>query len=399
MLQLALKTELNPNNAQRQLFERCAGAARFVWNWGLGRKQEIRQWNQLPTVQMKYPSAMDLHKELVIKKQGEFAWLYELPKSVAQESLRDLDKAYTNLFKRGYGWPKFKSKKWAKNSFRVNGEAVEVADNAIRLPIIGWVRLKEKGYLLPEEAVHLLSVTVSERAGKWFVSVSVEDPSRSPVRVPKDAPIVGIDVGLNTLAVLSNGVTVESPKALHVGERKLKRLSRAVSRKQKGSANHQKAVRKLARHHLQITNVRKDALNKATTQLAKAKSVYVVEDLSVRAMMGNHRLAKSIADASWSELVRQLEYKASWYGSRVVKADRFYPSTKRCSSCGNVKESMPLGERTYQCERCGMIADRDLNASRNLQQWPSVCRTLKTPVKTVASAPVREAGIVVDGGQ
>jgi putative transposase len=395
MISLALKTELDPSGAQRELFERCAGAARFVWNWGLGRKQEVRQWNQMPTVRMKYPSAMDLHKELVRAKQGPFAWLYDLPKSVAQESLRDLDKAYTNLFKHGYGWPKFKSKKWAKKSFRVNGDAVEVADNSIRLPVIGWVRLKEKGYLLPEEAVHLLSVTVSERAGKWFVSVSVEDVSHHKARVPKDAPVVGIDVGLTTLATLSNGLTIESPRALRTGERKMKRLQRAVSRKQKGSANRQKAIQKLQRCHLKITNVRRDALNKATTGLAKAKSVYVVEDLSVRAMMGNHHLAKSIADASWTELVRQLEYKAAWYGSRVVKADRFFPSTKRCSSCGLVKDTMPLGERTFRCERCGMVADRDLNASRNLQQWPSVRRTLETPVKATTQV-AREAGIVVD---
>lgn len=298
-------------------------------------------------------------------------------------------------FKHGYGWPKFKSKKWAKKSFRFNGENVVVADNAIRLPLIGWVRLKERGYLLPEGAVHLLSVTVSERGGKWFVAVSVEDSSR-PIRVPKNAPVVGIDRGLKTLAVLSSGLTIESPKALRAGERKLKHLQRAVSRKQKGSANRTKAVQKLQRHHLRITNVRKDALNKATTGLAKAKSVYVVEDLAVRAMMGNHHLAKSIADASWTELLRQLEYKAAWYGSRVVKADRFFPSTKRCSSCGLVKDAMPLGERTFRCDECGLVMDRDLNASLNLQQWPLVQRTLETPVKAATSA-AREAGIVVGG--
>jgi putative transposase len=396
----ALKTELDPNEAQREFFELCAGAARYVWNWGLGRKQGVRQWNLLPTVRMKFPSAMDLHKELVRLKQveghGGMAWLYSVPKSVAQESLRDLDRAFTNLFAHGYGWPKFKSKRRAKKSFRLTGDRVTVADNAIRVPLIGWVRLKERGYLLPEKAVHIVSVTLSEWGGKWFVSVSVHDASARPALVLEHAPVIGIDRGLKTLAVLSDGGTIESPHALRANESKLKRLQRAVSRKQRGSSNRQKAVRKLRRHHLRITNVRKDAMHKATTKLAKAKSVYVVEDLSVQAMMGNHHLAQSIADASWSELVRQLEYKATWYGSRVIRADRVFPSTKRCSGCGTVKGTVPFSDRTFRCDACGMVLDRDLNASRNLSQWPTVRGTRKTPAKATVSVAY-ETGIVVDG--
>lgn len=375
----AYKTELDPNRSQATSFKAHADAARFAWNWGLGRKQEVNDLNKLPIAHIKIPTAIDLHRELNRLKKNKFPWFYEVSKCAPQEALRDLDVAFKNLFEHGYGWPKFKSKNWATQKFTLTG-SVQVADNAIKLPRLGWIRLKERGYLLPEGAVHITAATVSKRAGKWFVSLQVREDIE-PVPVPEDAPTIGIDMGLNTFAVLSDGSSIESPKALNRNERKLKHLQRSVSRKKGGSSNRKKADQKLARHHLRITNIRKDALHKATTEMAKAQAVYVVEDLSVRAMMGNHHLAKSIADAGWSEFVRQLEYKAGWYGSRVVKADRFFPSTKRCSSCSNVKKTMALRERVYQCEQCGMVLGRDLNAAKNLAQWPSVRRTLETPVE------------------
>jgi putative transposase len=169
--------------------------------------------------------------------------------------------------------------------------------------------------------------------------------------------------------------------------------------------NRGRAVEALRRLHFRIGNIRKDAICKATTMLARTKSVIVVEDLHVKNMMANHRLAKSIGDAAMGELVHQLEYKAAWYGSRLIVADQWYPSTKRCSNCGHVKKSMRLSERTYRCEACGMTIDRDLNAARNLEQWPGVARTLKTPVEggvqhpvTVARPPCESGTISLEGG-
>ncbi len=191
----------------------------------------------------------------------------------------------------------------------------------------------------------------------------------------------GVDRGICSLIVVSDGTSIENPRALARRERKLKRLQRAVSRKKMGSVNRRKAVDALRRLHYRIANVRRDTVSKATTTLAKTKSVIVVEDLRVRNMMANHRLAKSIQDAAMAEVVRQLGYKTAWYGSRLILADAWYPSTKRCSGCGRVKEKMPLDERIYRCEACGLVMGRDLNAARNLEQWPGVARTLETPVE------------------
>ena len=189
-----------------------------------------------------------------------------------------------------------------------------------------------------------------------------------------------MDLGISRLATVSDGSVIENPKPLRRMERSLKHLQRVVSRRRKGSSNRHKAVLRAQHLYLRITNVRKDALHKATTMLAKTKSVVVVEDLAARGLLKNHRLAKSVADASWSEFVRQLGYKTRWYGSKLVKADRFFPSTKTCSKCGTVKLEMSLAQRTFHCE-CGLVMDRDLNAAINLSRWPAVGRTHETPVR------------------
>jgi putative transposase len=319
--------------------------------------------------------------------------MYDVSKCAPQEALRNLDAAFENFFEGRARFPKLKSRKHGLGAFTVTG-TITVRPGCIQLPRLGWVRLKENGYL--PSKVHINSATVSERARRWFVSVSVVVQQEKPRSVC--GPVVGVDRGLRSLAVVSDGFVVENPRALHRQERKLKRLQRAVNRKVKGSSNRHNAVRALARLHLKISNVREDALHKATTKLARTKSVIVVEDLGVRGMMANRRLAKSIADAGWGEFARQLVYKTAWYGSRLVVADRFFPSTKMCCQCGNIKETIGPSERTYSCERCETVMDRDLNAAINLSRWPGVARTPKTPVEsgvplTVASEqPLREAG-------
>ena len=208
---------------------------------------------------------------------------------------------------------------------------------------------------------------MSERGRRWFVSVQAEVEIPDPQEAGK--PVVGVDLGITRLATLSDGTSIENPQVLKHALRKIKRFQRIVSRRQKGGANRRKAVDRLARTHLRVTNLRKDTLHQATSLLAKTKSAVVLEDLNVSGMLKNHHLAQAIADVGLYEFRRQLTYKGKWYGCQVLLADRYYPSTKRCSHCGNVKAEMDLGQRSYACEVCGWVMERDLNAAVNLEQW------------------------------
>jgi len=364
----AYKTELDVNNAQKTNCLRHAGAARFAYNWGLSRKITAYQAGE------KAPTAIDLHRELNALKKTELSWLYTVSKCAPQEALRNLDCAYDHFFRRvkqkkagkkmKVGLPRFKSKKKGLGSFRLTG-AIHVFEKSIQPPRLGVLRLKEAGYL-PTNEVHILSATVSERAGRWFVSVQVELELPDPQ--PKEKPIVGVDLGISHLAVLSDGTVFENSHALKSSLERLRRLQRRVSRKQQGSANREKAVRRLSRAHVRVVNLRKHSLHQITTFLVRTKSGIVVEDLHVSGMMKNHALAQSIGDAGMAEFRRQLTYKGKWYGCEVKLASRRYPSTKRCSGCGEVKQKMGLGERVYRCPACGMVMDRDLNAAVNLEQ-------------------------------
>ena len=356
----AYRTELDPTNVQRTALLRHAGTARFAYNWGLQRKQEAWWMNQLPVPRVKTPTAIDLHRELNLRKKSGLGWMYESSKCAPQEALRDLDRAYRNFFEGRAGFPRFHSRHRGSGSFRLTG-SIAVSDRHIELPRIGRVRWKEHGYV-PEQ-LPILSVTLSDRAGRWYASVVVEEERPDPAPIMGD--IVGVDLGINHLATVSNGTVFENPKALAGRLRKLQHLQREVSRKQKGGHNREKAKRRLSRCHAKVADLRKDALHKATTVLARTKPVLVAETLRPENMLKNHHLARSLADASFGEFMRQLEYKCRWYGSRLVKADPFYPSTKLCSGCGALRE-MPLSERVYSCPCCGLVVDRDLNASRNL---------------------------------
>ncbi len=364
----AFKTELDLNNAQKADCARYAGAARFAYNWGLARKIESYQKGE------KVPTAIDLHRELNVLKQGELAWMYAVSKCAPQEALRNLDQAYAHFFRRvkakkagkkiQAGFPKFKSKKNGLGSFRLTG-ALRVFEHAVQLPRLGRLRLKERGYL-PVDGVHILSATVSEHAGRWFVSLQVEMSQPEPLDTTK--PVVGVDLGILRLATVSDGIGMDNPRALKSDLRKIKRLQRVVSRRQKGSANRKKAVRRLARAHLRVANIRKNALHQVTSLLARTKSAVVLEDLNVSGMMKNHALAQAIADVGFYEFRRQMEYKGQWYGCQIILAPPFYPSTKRCSRCGHIRGEMDLSVRVYACDLCGLRIDRDLNAAINLEQ-------------------------------
>jgi putative transposase len=368
LVQRAYKTELDLTDRQITACRQHTGAARWAYNWGLRIKQERYK------ARRKRPTAIDLHRELNALKQTDVSWMYSVSKCAPQEALWNLDAAFQQFFRRcalkkqgkwkgKLGYPRFKTKKKGLGSFRLTGRIV-VSEKAIVLPRLGRLRLKERGYL-PTKGVQIFSATVSEHAGHWYVSLQVEQEQVTPENT---GPVVGIDLGIKQLATLSDGEVIPNPRHLKRGLKKLKRLQRMVSRRQKGGKNRKKAVRKLARLHRQIKNQRRNTLHQVTTRLAKTTSVLVIEDLNVSGMLKNHHLAQAIGDVGFYEFKRQLLYKARWYGSRVILADQWEPSSKRCSRCGWIDEDLTLSTRTFHCAQCGLVLDRDLNAAINLEK-------------------------------
>jgi putative transposase len=374
----SFKTELKPNNKQRTLLVKHCGVARFTYNLGLNRQIENKKNGN------KFLTAIDLHKELVKLKNTDYPWLREVSKWVPQEALRNLEKAYKNFFrncknkKKGKkGFPRFKSRKNGIGSFTLC-EPIYVYDDCVKLPRIGRVRLKEKSYVPTN--LRITQATISEKAGKWFVAISFDIPKRVSFK-PREGT-VGVDLGLKELAVCSDGLVVENPRPLKKRLKKLKRLQKKHSKKQKGSKNKEKSRIKLSKLHYKISCIRRDTLHKLTTYLTKTKSRIVIEDLSPSNMIKNHCLAQAISDVGWAEFRRQLEYKAEWYNCKIVVVDRFYPSSKKCNKCGNIKKDLTLADRIYKCEACGLEIDRDLNAAINLEKYPS----------TASSAGIKACG-------
>jgi putative transposase len=356
----AYRYELKPSNHQKTLLKQHAGTARFTYNWGLAKR--IAEYQQTK----KSTNAIAQHKELNALKEKEFPWMYEVSKCAPQEALRNLDRAFKNFFERlekgeKPGFPRFK-KKGDGDSFRLTG-SIRIYQKAVKLPRLGKIRLKENTNKFKGR---ILSATVTLEADRWFVSLQVVCERNDPE--PVKGETVGVDVGINSFAVMSDERKVENPKFLDKSLKKIIQKSKALSRKQKGSNNREKAKLRLSRAYRKIKNQRKDFLHKLSSELAKTKPVIVIEDLNVRGMVRNRKLSRRILDSGWSEFRRLLEYKCEWYGSRLMIADKFYPSTKMCSECGRVKDVMSLSEREYICESCGMRMDRDLNASKNLNK-------------------------------
>ena len=358
----AYKTELDLNNKEVTLLKKYSGMRRLAWNWGLGMIKS----GKVP------PNAMKLNLAWNIWKKENIPFWVEYSKAVAQSAFQDLERAFQAFFRgckgKGpkVGYPRFRSKKTSKKSFRLIG-TIHIKMNRIQVPRIGELRLKEKGYL-PVDA-KVLSVTISERAGKWFVSAVCEHNQQSEKCV--NGEVLGIDLGIKTLAVLSNGKKFENSKAYRKLEKQLARSQRRFSRQKKESNRREQTRQKISKIHYRISCIRSDSIHKATTEIAKTKqlSLVVLEDLNVNGMVKNHKLAKSIQDASFFEFRRQLEYKSKWNGFDIIVADRFFPSSKKCSSCGVIKEDLSLSERTYDCPSCNLNIDRDLNAAINLRNW------------------------------
>lgn len=362
MIHRAYRYELDPNNKQQTSLLQHAGAARFAYNWGLEHRISLFKSNEGKD---RFTDAMKQHKILNSLKKTEFPWMYDVSKCAPQEALRDLDRAFKHFYrglrsKRKIGFPKFK-KKGRHDSFRLTG-TIKFIGRTIQLPRLGRIRLKEKRELY--YSGRILSATVSRNADRWFVSVCVEEEITDPES--NNLPAVGVDVGILTLATLSDGTTFEKPKAHKRRERKLKRLHKSLSRKRNGSKNREKAKRKLSKEYHRIYCLRHDTLHKLTTFLAKSHGRIVIEDLNVEGMKQNRRLSKAISDVGFGEFRRQLEYKCLWYGSELIIAPRFFPSSKLCSNCGHKMDELKLSTREYVCEQCGIRIDRDLNAALNL---------------------------------
>jgi putative transposase len=399
----AFRFELDPNDRERGQLASHAGAARFAWNWGLERcKRALDQGERVP-------SAPELHREWNTWKRENAPWWVEVSKCAPQEAFRDLAAGFKAFFGSRSGkrkgpkvrFPKFKKKYGCRDAFRLTGAVRAEAGARVHLPRLKRLRTKESTRKLVERVeggrCRILSATVSRQAERWFVSFTVENHREDPV-APGPSGSVGIDLGVSCFAVLSNGERIESPRPLERSLRKLRRLSKAHTRKEKGSCNRKRSARRLSRLHAKIANQRSDWLHKVTTRLAKSHGRIVVEDLAVANLIRNRRLARQIADQGWGEFRRQLGYKTAWYGSELVAADRYWPSTKRCSACGNLKE-VSLDERTYRCARqgCGLVLDRDLNAARNLVSYPETVavsepETLNACGEGSAGQPVRPGG-------
>jgi putative transposase len=370
----AYRFELDPNEVQRVLLAKSVGASRFVYNWGLEQSQRASELTG------KRPKLAELKTRLVELKTSDCAWLYEVSAHIGQSALKDLNEAYERFFKGlkretpRTGYPRFK-KRGEADSARLYG--VKLNERHIRLPMIGWVRLKETRSKRGFEG-RILSATIRRRADRWFVSLCVERTREivepKPIATMTDA--IGVDLGLKCAAVIHDGSEVrmiEPQRALRQNLKRLRRLNRRLARKQKASRNREKAKLDLARAQYRICCLRRDHLHQLTSHLARTKSVIVLEDLHLKGMQQNRHLSLSIGDAGMGELRRQLAYKSEWYGSTLIVADRFHPSTQLCSSCGCLNERVKgfegLKERTFDCRACGLSLDRDENAALNLRTY------------------------------
>jgi putative transposase len=379
MVMQAYKFALDATPRQQGSLASHAGAARFAYNWGLDlvtTRLDHRKTD--PSVRVPW-TLRELRWEWNRAKPQVAAWWQQNSKEAYNSGLDALARAMKNWNDsrsgrrkgRPVGFPRRKTKRHAQLGCRFTTGQIKVLPDRkhIQLPRIGVVRTHEStrklARRLEQGTARILAATISRRADRWFVSFTVEVQRAIPASNGQPS-VVGVDVGVRQLAVLSTGATIPNPRALEGSLRKLRRLNRQLARRRPGSKRRSRTRRRLAGVHARAANLRRDALHKLTTSLAAQHSTVVVEQLNVAGMIRNRRLARVIADTGMAELRRQLGYKATWYGCRLVVADRFFASSKTCAGCGWVKAKLTLAERTFCCEACGLRMDRDLNAARNL---------------------------------
>ena len=352
---LGFRTKLKLNQSQRVLMAQHAGYSRWVYNWGLATLIRLTQEGiKIKTTELK--------KFYTNHVKPDFPWQSTLSSRVYQFAFRDLENAIDRFFKGSAKFPRFK-KKGKNDSFTLDagGKLIPVGGTRIKLPFIGWVNTFEG---CPETQVK--KITISKQAGDWYISFAFEQERKKPTQKPET---IGIDLGISDWAYLSNGEVFPSLKPYRQLQEKLSRLQYLNRHKTIGSSNWRKAQLKIARLHRRISNIRRDYLHKMTSYIAKTWSKVAIEDLCVQGMLANRKLSKAVADQAFYEFRRQLTYKCSIYGSELVIIDRFYPSSKTCSGCQNIKQDLTLSDRWFICNSCGISLPRDWNASINLASY------------------------------
>ncbi|GCE22153.1 RNA-guided endonuclease InsQ/TnpB family protein [Dictyobacter kobayashii] len=421
-MKTAHRIRMNPTPEHVEYLKRACGTRRFIYNWG--REQWEKQYQAYKLEQetvpeeqrvLTPPNAFSLKKQFHAIRADVYPWTYEVTKCVVEGAFDDLGKAYRNFFAGRAAYPHYKKKGKSHESFYLSNDKFTLGSHWIAIPglgrfildqrkqekkrgklrrKLGTVNLTEKLRFVERgkasvppkkrnrrkqvlcENVTILGATVSCEAGQWYLSIQVEIKKSSP-QTP--VSVVGVDVGLKQVAVVSDGRVLENQKPLAHHLNKLGKLQRQLSRKQKTkdpetgkttfSNNYQKQRVKVARKHQQIANIRRDVQHKFTIELARTCGTIGVEDLNILGMMSNRKLSRTVADVAMGQLLQFLKTKVAASGGTLFIASRWFPSTKRCSGCGHVKKRMPLKHRTYQCLACGLVIDRDLNASLNLAQF------------------------------
>lgn len=355
------KYQLNLNETQKSKFAKFFGCTRFIYNFMLEKRIKAYQQDK------KRLTAFDLCKLLTpLKKQEEYSWLNEVTNESLQQSIRNMDSAFTRFFRQKTGFPKFKSKHKEQSCKFISGVKIDFQRKKIYLSKIGWC-----GFFCDRIfSGKIGTITVTKNsAGKYFVSVVVDDEKKLPEKKPVgETTAVGIDVGIKHFATFSTGEKISNPKYYEKQQQRLAVLQRRLSKKQKGSKQREKAKLKVAKLHYKIANRRKDFLHKLSSKLIAENQSIIIEDLNVAGMMKNGRLAKSIASASWSEFYRMLSYKADWNGKNVIRIGRFEPSSKMCS-CGVLNRELKLADREWTCKTCGSKHDRDILAAQNIKRF------------------------------
>ena len=373
----AVKVALDPTPAQERLLLSHAGAARFAFNAGLAHvKAGIEAGDKLDWSFYSLVRWWNANKDaLAVNPATGVVWWSQNSKEAYSMALRDLAQGLSNWVKsrngqrkgKRVGFPRFRTKNHTMRFAYSTGFTAPTARDpyGLKLPRIGRVHCMEDVSSRVGDA-RVLRMTVSRRAGRWYASLTVERDDKPVTRAPKGGA-VGVDLGIKTLATLSDGTVIENPRCLAASERRLKQAQKALSRKTMGSNRRAKARAKVARLHARVANCRSDAMHKATTWLASTYSDISIEDLNTAGMARNRRLAKAVSDAAFGEFRRQLEYKTARTGAALRVIDRWYPSSKTCSKCGRVKAKLSLSERVYKCDGCGLVMDRDLNAAVNIK--------------------------------
>ena len=346
------RIQLDPTIKQAVYFKKACGTARLTWNWALA------EWQKQYKAGLK-PNGRSLKQQFNQTKYQQFPWMKEIHRDSHAQPFLNLQKAFVSFFKHKTRYPQFK-KKGIHDSFYVSNDRMWVKGKRVRLPVLGEVRMTETLRFQGK----IQGAVVSRSADRWFIAIQVDVENLKKDRVSDR--VVGVDLGLTNTVVCSDGQVFQAPKPLKTQLKKLRRASRSHARKVKGSQNRLKSTNRLSKIHWKVANARNDFLHKISTKLCRENQTVVIEDLAVGNMMKNRRLSRAISDIGWYEFRRQLDYKSKIFGTQLLVADRFYPSSKTCSVCGAVKTDLTLEERVFRCESCGSQMDRDLNAAKNL---------------------------------